>query len=353
MIREALKQRLVSPVAYDYNETDSEPARRQERVIRLHDRARKDCQSVVRDVVTIIQNNLGTTFFQSDAGLVRDGCFYAAFLLASEGGSSTEVETCLRALDEMRWVYSKSEERMNTVRMVWQSRVQQTRGAPRAHSNSPMASGPSSLALMPNDTSRRPRAVPPLTIPTPSDDISRPSSAPTTGRTPDGSWPSVSGSEGQHHSYPSSAASLHDSPPVHPDAYPLNSPAVGMIPDEQIFNAPGGSGAKASRGVVPLVPELLRNDAHAGPSFNRQAPDSSLYWNHYNIPVQSSHHGTHQAGASSSSMAMPSYTPQLSYPLDVSGHAGPSILPQSSGPGAAPHEGHGHDFSTGHFYPSA
>ncbi|THG99635.1 hypothetical protein EW026_g2735 [Hermanssonia centrifuga] len=116
VVREALKQRLVSQPPHDTYHADGDTAltRKYERILRLHDKAKLRCQSVVRDVVAIIQRNLGTSFFQYDASLVRDGCFFAAFLLAGETGSSEDVEACLQALNEMRWVFSKSEERMHT-----------------------------------------------------------------------------------------------------------------------------------------------------------------------------------------------------------------------------------------------
>jgi len=85
-----------------------------------------------------------TGVFQWDAGLVRDGCFYAGFLAAgvegdiidtsvdesnedfnsSQGHLSVEegVGLCLAALKEMRWAFSKSEEREETVRLVWENR---------------------------------------------------------------------------------------------------------------------------------------------------------------------------------------------------------------------------------------
>lgn len=53
---------------------------------------------------------------------MRDGCFFAGFLLAGEGGSDEDVQTCLQALREMRWAFSKGEEREKTVRMIWESR---------------------------------------------------------------------------------------------------------------------------------------------------------------------------------------------------------------------------------------
>jgi hypothetical protein len=73
-------------------------------------------------------------FFTYDAGLVKDGCFFAGFMLAQgdledeadclELGMDVEdgVEVCLRALGTMEWVFAKSDERQQTVNMVWEAR---------------------------------------------------------------------------------------------------------------------------------------------------------------------------------------------------------------------------------------
>jgi hypothetical protein len=109
--------------------------------------ATRKCLSILPRVLRIIKYHLqetrGIGFFQWDAGLVRDGCFFAGFLAAgvegdidssidersdslndASGRISVEegVSLCLTALKEMRWAFSKSEEREETVRMVWENR---------------------------------------------------------------------------------------------------------------------------------------------------------------------------------------------------------------------------------------
>jgi hypothetical protein len=86
--------------------------------------------------------------FRWDAGLVRDGCFFAGYLAASFDGeyldTSNEddkqedlitvddsVSICLSALATMRWGFSKSEEREETIRMVWENRKLRDQGQPR------------------------------------------------------------------------------------------------------------------------------------------------------------------------------------------------------------------------------
>ena len=94
VIREALKQRLVSQPPQDAG-ADSELARRYERIIRLHEKARVRCQTAVQDVVRIVKLTLGGAFFAYDAALVREGCLFAGLLIAGEGGQSADVEACL------------------------------------------------------------------------------------------------------------------------------------------------------------------------------------------------------------------------------------------------------------------
>ncbi|KAH9997486.1 hypothetical protein BJV77DRAFT_941252 [Russula vinacea] len=118
VIREALKHGHLS-IALPNSSPRSAQLDAATRLLKIAD-AR--CHEVVRRVVAIIRQHLGTPFFEYDASLVRDGCFFAGFLLAGEGGSDEDVQTCLQALREMRWAFSKGEEREKTVRMIWESR---------------------------------------------------------------------------------------------------------------------------------------------------------------------------------------------------------------------------------------
>ncbi|KAF9001911.1 hypothetical protein BDQ17DRAFT_1390868 [Cyathus striatus] len=112
----------------------------------LHAIASRNCTTLLPIIIRIIQRNLGSGLFLWDAGLVRDGCFFAAYLAGSMEGELLEpiqderafkpessdeglhhltvedaVITCITALSEMRWAFSKSEEREETVRMVWET----------------------------------------------------------------------------------------------------------------------------------------------------------------------------------------------------------------------------------------
>ncbi|ESK92891.1 proteophosphoglycan 5 [Moniliophthora roreri MCA 2997] len=110
----------------------------------------------------------GAGLFRYDTGLVRDGVFYAAFLSASmtsaelvdyvtspapspspvdtikqEVGAGVEIvrpgllpildsnegtNVCLKAIGDMRWAFSKSEERDDSIRVVWEERKTGVRG---------------------------------------------------------------------------------------------------------------------------------------------------------------------------------------------------------------------------------
>nr|VWO98786.1 cAMP-dependent protein kinase catalytic subunit [Ganoderma boninense] len=203
VIREALKQRLVAlPVQETSFLPDGHPSgrsRKSDTILRLHMKANAKCHTVVRHVVTILRRNLGSPFFQFDAALVRDGCFFAGFLLAGESGTREDVEVCLAALSEMRWAFSKSDERQRTVRLVWDARASQSRGqSSRSFSSSP-------------SDETRPPAVTFCHHHGPGLRLFLRSSAPNTACTPDGRWPSTtsgSGSESEHYQPSSRSPSI-------------------------------------------------------------------------------------------------------------------------------------------------
>lgn len=195
-------------------------------IVRLHAEAASRCHRAVLDVVSILRRNMGSPFHLFDAALVRNGCFFAAFVLAGESGSREDVETCLQALREMRWAFSKSEEREQTVRMVWESRLSQ----PRSHSQSmppspaddPMRGGPPTPEdQYPRRSLGRAVSVPPLILPAIPTGFES-SSEPNTACTSDGRWPSsMSASSSSMYSRPmsshrSSSSTTSGSPPYLP-----------------------------------------------------------------------------------------------------------------------------------------
>lgn len=128
-----------------------------------HSLATQKCLRLLPNVLGIIKHHLSCDIsdsaglFKWDAGLVRDGCYYAGFLCANmdtssilenshpqlkqeadarmDGSLSAEpvhssympvydseegVRLCLAALSEMRWAFSKSEELRENLRIVWE-----------------------------------------------------------------------------------------------------------------------------------------------------------------------------------------------------------------------------------------
>ncbi|KAF7353620.1 Zn(2)-C6 fungal-type domain-containing protein [Mycena venus] len=116
----------------------------------LHAIASRKCLRLLPAVLGIIRSHLagsGGNIFTWDAGLVRDGCFFAGFLCASidndapefavenrefkhadmdsvRNGLDTEegIRLCLSAMQEINWAFSRSEEREETVRRIWEDK---------------------------------------------------------------------------------------------------------------------------------------------------------------------------------------------------------------------------------------
>ncbi|KAJ7443856.1 hypothetical protein FB451DRAFT_1149544 [Mycena latifolia] len=116
----------------------------------LHAIASRKCLGLLPSVLGIMRSHLtgdGMILFNLDAGLVRDGCFFAGFLCASIDNDAAEfavenqefrradmdgvrseldleegMRLCLSALKEMNWVFSRSRERSETVWRVWEDK---------------------------------------------------------------------------------------------------------------------------------------------------------------------------------------------------------------------------------------
>jgi len=158
MIRESLKQRMCSIPSNTQIQVSassrSRPSSSSSPYLpphELHATATRKCLSLLPLVLRIIKFHLseekglhGAGLFKWDAGLVREGCFFAGFLAASTEGDTIDFPTedrsevhihsrnswsveeavniSLTALADMRWVFSKGDERQETIRMVWNSR---------------------------------------------------------------------------------------------------------------------------------------------------------------------------------------------------------------------------------------
>ncbi|KAA1474871.1 hypothetical protein DENSPDRAFT_782374, partial [Dentipellis sp. KUC8613] len=121
VIREALRQRTIVHANKQQKDVGSNTMT-QDVTARWLKIADAKCHEMVVPIVEMIRRNMDTPFLEYDTTLARDGCFFAAFLLASETDNYEDARLCLRALHQMRWAYSKLEEREKTVLAALQSR---------------------------------------------------------------------------------------------------------------------------------------------------------------------------------------------------------------------------------------
>ncbi|KAF8516906.1 hypothetical protein BU17DRAFT_20348, partial [Hysterangium stoloniferum] len=145
VIREFLKQRLlaVSEVGEGPYIIDEQFKQAMFTSLQhLHTIAEAKCRDVVQHVVLLVRRHLGTSFFKYDASLVRDGCFFAGYILAGDNGTDEQCDICLKALSEMRWAFSKSEERAQTLKLIWEIRRTSISGDYQGERRPPSASPP-------------------------------------------------------------------------------------------------------------------------------------------------------------------------------------------------------------------
>ncbi|KAL1669321.1 hypothetical protein GGG16DRAFT_127897 [Schizophyllum commune] len=198
----------------------------------LQDVATRRCLELLPKTLSIIKmhashsgNHMDSSgLFRWDTGIVRDGCFFAGVLAASvkkDGADDFKLEACrlspadleegvaltISALSEMNWALSKSDDREQTIRLIWQTKssMQFSTGDGQMHyrveapfSSSPVfapdaeSSRPGSQGMLtvPAHVHGRPQP-PPLTLP--DGPIRGIASAPTTAVSADGSvWSSYS-----------------------------------------------------------------------------------------------------------------------------------------------------------------
>lgn len=237
VIREALKQRLVD--CCKSGETAVFPdgsvirSPRMTQVTQLHSLAENKCQHFAHLVINIARRHIGSSFFEYDASLVRDGCFLAGVLLAGDSGTEEELNTCLQALRDMRWAFSKSDEREHTLKMVWEQRLtadtlrredgELRRSNPSQHDSS---SGPSPFTSS-NSTpeSRLRHPPPPLLIAHASGTLH--DSAPNTAVTDDGWMSNLSYGTSSHRSSsgsPPFVAAVQKTETIEPALMPIFYP---------------------------------------------------------------------------------------------------------------------------------
>lgn len=190
--------------------------------------ANRKCFNRLPLVVDILKRHLSSgsvedsALFRWDAGLIRDGCFFAAYLAATVDSDVLEVATddpdlkengintvpprytaeegvaiCMAAFARMRWVCSKNEERQHTIKMVWDNRKgrrhhQSHRSEPDLHYRHPPLYEQAVDSLNPQSSGLQPDrpSLPPLSM---FANQRRVESAPSTSYTTDGAgtngWP--------------------------------------------------------------------------------------------------------------------------------------------------------------------
>lgn len=275
-------------------------------ISQLHAHADDRCQRYAHLVVQIVHRLLASGAFEFDASLCRDGCFYAGVLLAGESGTEEEVKTCLQALREMRWAFSKSDERLHTLKMVWDRRFTTERrrlelrrndlSLPESSSASPFTSSDSVSDFNENHS----RFPPPLLISQSSRGFH--DSAPNTAGTEDG-WTVASNSSFGAHSHRSSSGS----PPY------ISHPQKVEAVDSTLILAPTGDQTVFCQSAIPEMDTFAFSITHT----TNSAPRSP----HEITPPCSS------AGLSTSSISY-----QDSY-LDPSGPTLFSVSPPGSARG--------------------
>ncbi|TFK29783.1 hypothetical protein FA15DRAFT_581325 [Coprinopsis marcescibilis] len=302
--------------------------------------ATRKCLALLPQVISILQFCLSSTpysdrsgTFTWDSGLVRDGCFYAGYLTASTDDevlsplnaerdeqdfplgpltADEGVMVCLAVLSTMRWSYSKSEDREETIRMIWEARKAKRHNQSVVHypdtgydatypqTHAPHASGHSNprsqeiytapnqaiLSATPSYLDRS--MLPPLTVFTQQAHQRRVESAPATACSQDGhGWPS--------YTPPGTATSLT-----------TNSTGTGL----------------SARGS----PEF----SHVLPTFKQQSEDTYYGGNDldhftYNVPMTNAH-------SSEIAPSIPSFRQSPADGHSLGGNAnGSSYLPSPAG----------------------
>ncbi|KAF9483839.1 hypothetical protein BDN70DRAFT_798935 [Pholiota conissans] len=160
VIREALKHFITTPTAQAYAASPPRPSSHSSNSSpylppqHLHVNATRRCLTLLPLVIRILRVHMPREhvdvpgIFRWDTGMVRDGCFYAGYLAANMDGEYLDLPTdennaedagahlsvdegvtiCLTALATMRWGFSKTEEREDTIRMIWENRKLRRQG---------------------------------------------------------------------------------------------------------------------------------------------------------------------------------------------------------------------------------
>ncbi|XP_006458258.1 hypothetical protein AGABI2DRAFT_183343 [Agaricus bisporus var. bisporus H97] len=305
LIRESLKQYMSATPTQQMYSTSSTPPKPSSNpsnsspylsLQELYSIADRKCLSRLPLVVDILKRHLSSgsvedsALFRWDAGLIKDGCFFAAYLAAAVDGDLLEVTddpelkesgiatippcytteegvaTCIAAFTKMRWVSAKNEERLQTIKMVWDNRKRRRHHSHRSepdirfrHPSFYEPTADSDNGLHPTRPS-----LPPLSMFT---NQRRVESAPSTSYTTDGTgtngWPSYTppGTATSGTTSTGTGLSARNSPVF---------PHIGSYKnemDETYYHSTGGDVGQFSFNV-PLVASVVRDP----PAFNTVSP---------------------------------------------------------------------------------
>lgn len=214
----------------------------------------------------------------------------------------------------MRWAFSKSEERMHTVQMIWQARVQRGQGLARIadpagiHLDGIRPFGPDDLSYSKQQPLQA-LTIPSLSITTGTS--VRAPSAPDTSLSQDGSWgPSITTVRGSMHTH--SEPSPHHRSPVTSRTPPYASSAqVGV--------------SRATTSKAPVVPSSVLVSPSTSSNL-RAMQDPTYYYNPYGFPAASEA----SSHASSSTLASPSIGAIHLSTYPPSGYHADSAVPYSN-----------------------
>jgi hypothetical protein len=149
IIREALKQRLMTLETHrPFLQLPNNAALR-EHVKALHQQSLQNCNVALRRVMSIIKSHIdlsqSSPFFAYDASLVRDACYFAAMLLTtSESGTYANEEELRRDIDfaihaarSTRFAYGQCPQRERSIETLWDNRIHRLHHARTAQNRPP------------------------------------------------------------------------------------------------------------------------------------------------------------------------------------------------------------------------
>lgn len=292
-IRDTLKQRAFSDTNRDFETSVLGSSLTSDVTLRLFQAATNCCHQSLKPIMHIIRSQIDNQFFDYMAPLVRDGTFFAGHLLAKEVGATEDVGLCIRALGQMRWAFSKREEKEATLEMVHKARATGTSQHAQVSSNTLTGSSFDTFfkSFGQSYTGDSHRALPPpISIPgSASGRVGDSSSAPSTASTDYSNWTSPPISSA------SSVRSIHDDILSSSSLTGSSSPSDFLTPTRspQFLSGPGLSPATFHHHITPRSSnESLASPHSAVSSSGTHFPLTKVTEMSFTPRVGSSAHGS-------------------------------------------------------------